>query len=191
MRRFTLRLIVALLTFVIGIAAASLWFTLRHSSPMTIKRAENLSPAATLAQPERKYKEGIAAKTVSKDGTPASSSLWYIPDGMTFSRWSEYHASPEHANRELQKTLKKAVKIIKREPLFDENGLEVGEKVIAIFPPKYSEYGAATLLWTDGSTFHYVSSSSLENILEYEKDCVESPTQSNSSVMPSLVWQTK
>ncbi len=170
MHRFTFRLIAASLTFIIGISAVSLWFMLRHSSPMTSKRVENLSPPAAPAQPERKYEMEATGKAVSKDGTPASISGWYTSDGMSFSRWSEYHASPERANRELQKTLKKAVTIIKRESLFDKAGLKVGEKVIATFPPKYPEYGAATLLWTDGSTFRYVSSSSLENILAYEKD---------------------
>lgn len=180
MQRFTLRLLVALLTFVIGIASASLWFMLRHSSPDASKRVESLSPSAVPTQLKREYEMEATGRGMPRDGVSIAVSSWRTSDGMSFARVSEYHASPERADRELQKTLKKAANIIKREPLFDETGLEVGEKVIAIFPPKYSEYGAATLLWTNGSTFRYVSSSSLENILEYEKDfnCVENRTQS-------------
>jgi len=88
---------------------------------------------------------------------------------MIFSRWSEYHDSPEGANRKFRKALKKAVKIIKREPLFNESGFEVGEKVVATFPPE-SGYGVATFLWANGSTFCYVRGSSVESIFEYEKD---------------------
>ena|SRR5256885_9040103 len=170
MHRFTFRRIAALLTFIIGIAAASLWFMLRQASPEAIKRAENLFPTAVPAQSERKYEMGSAGNGFTKDRRPFSISSWYTSDGMSFSRLSEYHASSERANKELQKRLKKTVEIIKREPLFDGADHEVGEKVIATFPSKHPEYGAATLLWTDGSTFRYVSSSSLENILAYEKD---------------------
>jgi hypothetical protein len=137
---------------------------------MTVIREENLPPKPAAAKQERKYEMGAAGKAISKDGTPASFSSWYTSDGMSFSRWSEYPDSPKRANRELQRTLRKAVEIIKREPLLNEAGHQVGEKIIATFPPKYAYYGAATLLWTDGSTFGYVGSSSLQNILEYEKD---------------------
>lgn len=170
MNRFTIRLIVAFLTFVIGIAAASLWFMLHESPTVTIKPAEKFSPTAAPTQPERTYEMGITGRGIPKNGASTAFSDWHTSDGMSFYRWSEYYDSPERANRALQKVLKKAGKIIKRESLFDAAGLKIGEKVIATFPPKNPKYGAATLLWTYGSTFRYVSGSSLENILAYEKD---------------------
>jgi hypothetical protein len=43
--------------------------------------------------------------------------------------------------------------------------------VIATFAPyKGSSAVSAKLLWTEGADFGYISSSSLQNILEYEKD---------------------
>src|SRR4051812_6546233 len=170
MRRFTLHLMIALLTFMIGIAAASLWFMLRRPSPMTTNLAENISPNEAFAKPKREYEMGKAGRGMPRDGVSTAFSDWRTSDGISFSRWSEYHDSPESANRELQDTLKKAVKIIKREPLFDLHGRQVGEKVIAIFPSVYSRCGAATLLWIEGSTFRYVRGSSLENIFAIETD---------------------
>ena len=170
MNRFTLYLMVALLTFVLGIGAVSLWARVRYSSPVTIKRTENLSSKSAPTLSGRGYKVVSSGKVLTKDGTPTFISSWRTSDGMSFYHWREYHVSPEHAHRSLQKTLDKAVKIIKRETLFDVSGHEVGEKVIATFPPQYSEYGTVALLWTDGATFTYESSSSLQNILEFEKD---------------------
>jgi hypothetical protein len=171
MRRFTFRLIVALLTFIVGVAASWLWIKVHHSSPAKVNFEEGFSFTLVATKPQRTYERGPSAgKAMSKNGVPASFSGFSSSDGMKFFRWSEYHDSPIAANKELQRTLRKAKEIIKREPLLDRNGMQVGEKIIAIFPPKYLYYGAATFLWTDGSTFGYISSSSLQNILEYEKD---------------------
>jgi hypothetical protein len=89
---------------------------------------------------------------------------------MQFSRRSEYHSSPERADRALRKALSKAAGIIKREPLFNGAGLKVGEKIIATFPSINPEDWSASLLWTDGAAFRHVTSSSLENILAHEKE---------------------
>ncbi len=168
MHRFILRLTIALLTFVLGIAAVSLWFKFRHPSSVTIKCTENLSPAPAPAQPEKGL--DVDGRIISKDGVSIAFSVWYTSDGVRFSRSSEFHTSPERANKELEKALKEALEIIKREPLFDRSGFKVGEKVIATFLPKHSKYGVVSLLWTEGATFRYLTSSSLENILAHEKD---------------------
>jgi hypothetical protein len=89
---------------------------------------------------------------------------------MAFSQMSEFYDSPKRANGELQRRLKKATEIVMREPIFDEQGKRKGEKVIATFPADDPYSGAAEILWTDGSRFTYVSGTSLQNILEYEKD---------------------
>jgi hypothetical protein len=169
MRRFTLRLTVAVLTLVAGIAAGSLRSMLHPSSTVTVKRAEEHAPAEAPARPEREYTMVAAGRGEPRGGVSTAVSTLYTSDGMIFSRWSEYHDSPRTANREMRKTLKGAVKLIKRELLLDEAGLEVGEKVVAVFPPRYG-YGAATFLWVKGTTFCRVESSSVENIFEYEKD---------------------
>ncbi|MDT4897172.1 MAG: hypothetical protein QOH25_2249 [Acidobacteriota bacterium] len=172
MRRLTFRLVVAILTFTVGIAAASLWFIFHHSSPV-VRHEENspISPAPSPVQQKRKYERGTTAgETFTEDRYIGYFSNFYSSDGMKFSRWCTEYNSPRRANREMQKTLKKAREIIKREPLFDGSGQQIGEKVISTFSPNNPYYGAASLLSTDGSTFCYVTSSSLENIMAYEQD---------------------
>jgi hypothetical protein len=170
MPRLTFRLIVAILTFTVGVAAASLWIIFHHSSPV-VRHEETrpASPAPSPVQQKRKYERGPSAgETFTMDGYHGYFSTFYSSDGMSFSRSCTEYNSPRRANRELQKTLRKAREIIKREPL-NKNGQQIGEKVIATFSNS-PYHGAASLLFTDGSTFCYVSSSSLDNILTYDQD---------------------
>src|SRR5688500_4518991 len=153
MRRLSLRLIVALLTFCVGVTAASLWFILRRPSAERVKVGV-IEPLQTPAKPERTYGPGgSAGSCVTKDRFPCSFTDFESSDGMTFTQMSEFYNSPRRANRELQGRLKKATEIVKREPIFDERGKRKGEKVIATFPPDDPYSGAAEILWTDGSRF--------------------------------------
>jgi hypothetical protein len=162
---------VALLAFAVGTASVSLWLKVRHSCSATITRGENTSSGATRAQPKREYEEELCGRGMPRDGASIAFSDWHTSDGMSFSITSEYHTSSERANRELQAAIKKAARIIKREPLFDWKGRPVGEKVIATFPSAYSRYGKMAFLLTYDSTFRDVSSTSLENLFAYEMDC--------------------
>ena len=170
MRRLILRLAIAFLTFTIGIAAATLW-SIYLSKPSKIVKVEKVQPTVSPIKQERTYKPaGVAGSCITDAGYGCSFTGFESSDGMTFSQMSEFYDSPKRANRKLEKKLKKATDIIKREPVYDEQGKKVGEKVIATFPPNDPYNGVAELLWTYESRFTYVSGTSLQNILEYEKD---------------------
>ena len=167
MRRLSLRLIAALLTFCIGVTAASLWLIFRRPAPARVK-VEVTAPSQTPTKQGRTYGPGgMAGSCITEDGFRCSFTSFESSDGMTFSQMSEFYDSPKRANRELQRRLKKATEIVKREPIFDEQGKQKGEKVIATFPPDDPYSGAAEILWTDGSRLTYISGTSLQNILEY------------------------
>lgn len=170
MRRLSLRLTIALLTFITGVTTASLWLMLPRSSPVEV-RVEVSTPTPVPTQQGRSYgPAGGAGKCATKDGFPCSFSGFESSDGMSFSQMRVLYSSSKRANRELQRRLKGANEIIKREPFFDEQGKQTGEKVVATFPSSARYNGAAEILWTDGSRFAYISGTSLHNILEYEKD---------------------
>ena len=164
MRRLTLRLVVALLTFVIGVTAASLWFIFLRSTPMAVKLEVNSPPQAP-AEPQRIYERGPAGEATTGSFITLSSS-----DGMNFTKWSVYCGTPQRAKRELQKRLKKAVEVVSREPVFDEGGQQIGEKLVALFAPNDPDNSPASLLWTEKEELFQVETSSLQNILEYRKD---------------------
>ena len=156
MRSLTLRILVALSTFVVGIAAGSAWRALD---------SKHLPIFEAFEKQERKYTRGPAG-----EATTGSFITLYSSDGMSFTKWTVECGSPEGAKREMQKRLNKAVKIVSREPLFDQNGEQIGETVVALVPPNGADYAAATLLWTEKDELCQVEGATLGNILEYRKD---------------------
>ncbi len=169
MRRLTFRFLVGFLTFLVGISAASLWLVARYQSPVIIEPAKNVSVPVP-AKRERTYERGIAGSATVDNPRGGSFTSFHSSDGMSFTKWSTDYGSLNHADKQLQKRLKRALEIVSREPVFDESGRKVGEKVVASFPPHYDGAGPASLLWTYGSEFFHVDSASVQNILEYRKD---------------------
>jgi len=89
---------------------------------------------------------------------------------MSFTKWTVECQTHEGARKEMQKRLSKAVKIVSREPLFDQNGEQIGETVVALVPPYGADYAAATLIWTEKDELCQVDGTTLGNIIEYKKD---------------------
>jgi hypothetical protein len=140
-------------------------FLRRFSPPLQSQQLTSDVPVKTPPPPQH---VGGSGKAITQDGTPASFTSFATKDGAWLSQWSEFHDSPRSARRALEFALNHATQIIRREPLFDDGGHRIGEKAVATFSGQYAYYGDASLLWTDGSAFRYVSGSSLQNILDYD-----------------------
>jgi hypothetical protein len=162
--RKTVLAIVAIL-----VVAAALFSerTFRRKSSPTLENES--TPDARVKTPPPPQRAHAAGEAVTKDGTHASFTSFSTSDGNWFSQWTEFHGSPRSARRALEFALKHATEIIRREPMFDDSGHQVGEKAVATFSGKYAYYGDASLLWTNGSEFRYVAGASLQGILDYEK----------------------
>jgi hypothetical protein len=131
---------------------------------------------AVLLETTRVYCPGVAGEYAGLDHQAAFSNIW-TSDGLEFYRRSDYFNSATRAHAQLDKALKRATTIFRREPLFGKDGRNVGERVIATFPFDDADYGPASLLFADGSTFRYVQGSSLHSILAYERDLSLNATQ--------------
>jgi hypothetical protein len=93
-----------------------------------------------------------------------------LSDGINFTKWTVYCQSPDEAARKLQKSIRGAVKILSREPTYDEKGHQVGEKVVALFSKSEAQDAPASLLWRENEAFFRVEGLSVQDILEYRKD---------------------
>ena len=160
MRKLIIRVLVALLTFEVGITAASLWYYTSSNS----RFSKPVSRLFATTQ-ERTYQRGPAGEATTGSFITLNSS-----DGMHFTKWSVYCRSAEGARRELEERTKAAVQIISRESVVDKSGQQIGEKIVAVFSPNDSRHCAASLLWTENEEMFQVAGSSLQNILEYRKD---------------------
>ena len=167
MHSTTRKIVLAIVALLVVAAALFSVRTFRRKSSQPLEKEPTLEALGQTPPPPQRAL--TAGKAVTKDGTPASFTDFSTSDGNWFSQWTEFHDSPRSARRALEFALKHATEIIRREPLFDDGGHQVGEKAVATFSGKYAYYGNASLLWTNGSDFRYVAGSSLQSILDYDK----------------------
>ena len=165
------RLAVAALACFMGLTVSWSWKSLIRPHVIGVQLAETpTEPQVQItAEPQRMHSPGAAGNGITKGGVPFSFTSFTSSDGVAYFQWSETHRSPGAAHRTLAQALSRSIKIIKRESLLDETGRRVGERIVATFPAR-SRYGSAAVLWTEGSTFGYVSAPSLENLLDSEKN---------------------
>ncbi len=81
----------------------------------------------------------------------------------------ENRDSADRANKELQRRLKAALRIIERGSKLDDKGQRVGERVVAMFALSDSQKEQASVLWTNDQQLYYIGSLSLKHALEFEK----------------------
>jgi hypothetical protein len=169
MQRLIPRFAIGLLILVLGLVIAWTWRSFQRP-PIVTRDVQKTAPEIRKEErPQVQHAYGPAGSGVTKEGMPFSFTSFSSSAGVGFFQWTESHSSPRGARRALEKALRGAIRIIKRDPMFDETGRVAGEQVVATFSPK-SRYGKASLLWTEGQTFGFVASSSGDSIIEYQKD---------------------
>jgi len=163
--------------FLAAVVTCGIWLVLSYSWKC-FRNPETLRPGLLETAPEMGVElksgapvlraPGAAGNGLTKTGVPFSFTTFTSSDGRSFFQWSESHRSAFASHRALNRALEKSIKTIRREPLLDIDGRRVGVKIVARFPSR-SRYGPACVLWIKGSTFGYVTTSSMDGLLEYEK----------------------
>ena len=164
--RFGKYVVTTLITFTVGLACSSLtgWFS--SSQPQTLSYAvinvQSRIPEIVSSQ---------AGHSLSNDGFATSFSTHEYSDGSYLRQVSTFYASSERARAELEKRLQHASQIIARQPNLDEQGQQIGQRVIATFPAKNESDATAELLWTEHGRFVIQQRRSLEDLMHdfYEK----------------------
>ncbi len=168
MPRFSTMFVVAFLTGMTGVSAATLWLV-RHRSPPELMKSENMSPQQTPSNQDLTFTDKMGGKGMTRDGAPFSSHVYESSDGVELSVTRENRDSSPKADKALQRKLKKAIRIIERGSKLDEKGQRVGERVVAMLALDDSQKEQASVLWTNGQQLYYIESLSLKHALEFEK----------------------
>jgi hypothetical protein len=163
MPRIFSRLTVTLLTFIIGITLAGVWQFLSRPAIKSGKIAELNSVAPPVVQTPRFIPVGYAC------GFVCSSQTYNSSDGEVLSDSTCSYRSHARAKKELQRDLKGVQKIVERAAKSDWKGLQIGERVVAIFPPDEYERRRVRIMWTDGSRLRSINAPSLQLALEFEQ----------------------
>jgi hypothetical protein len=157
MSRISIRILIISVTFVVGISSASLWHHFR--SPHT---GLTVRPS----KPRRTYVRGIHLDA-------ARGSLWEFTssDGREFKRWTITCGTPASARQKMTELLDGSTEIVLRDPVRDAQGRQIGEDVVAVYPPGDTENGVASLFHVDESEYLVqITSNSLRNILDFRTD---------------------
>lgn len=135
--------------------------SLKASSPTSIEGQESQDREMT-------FKNLLSGSGRTEDGSRFSFGSAEASDGVKISARTERRSSVSRAKAVLKRTLRGA-EIVTREPKINNQGQKVGERVVAHFASKAQNKSRYALLWTDGSDFHYLQSSSLRHLLAYER----------------------
>jgi hypothetical protein len=79
------------------------------------------------------------------------------------------YSSRGHANRESQKRMQAAEKIIDRAAKVDSKGKKLGERVIAAFPANDQGIKWVSIIWTDKDLVCSIDAPSIQLALEFER----------------------
>ena len=79
------------------------------------------------------------------------------------------YPSTEKANEVFNEKLREAIRVIEIMPKLNKHGVPVGRRAVAIFfHPDLNEY-RTKVFWTNGTTFHSISSTSFLHVMQFEK----------------------
>ena len=151
MRRFGKYVVTALITFTLGVASSFLtggeWFSSR--------RTRVIQPAFIDVESRRpEILSNVTGHGITSDGFETSLSEYQYSDGTYVHKLSTFYKSTERAHEELQKRVQQASSIVSREPVLDEKGRQIGERVLARFTlQNESASPSVELLWTEHGRF--------------------------------------
>ena len=145
----------ALATFTIGLGCS---LYLGTNDGLFLSRVRGLfSKQGSHRKPQPQIVGGIAGEGFSADGFPNSFSNQDYSDGSFIHQESIFYPSPERASEELEKRIKLAREVVRRQPMVNKEGKTVGETVVT---------SNAELLWTDGRRLVIQKRRSVQDILD-------------------------
>jgi len=163
MNRTTFRLLIAVLTFTIGITGV--WLLSRK--PKVKKALPQVSIESSTTIPES---EKPKFATTFRGCGMGYMQGYELPDGREMSEGSGCFESSRLARKEWRKLIGQASQIVGRVPQYKNRFGEKGERIVALFPP--DEYGRewAKIMWYDGGDCYLsINAPTLEVALEFEK----------------------
>jgi hypothetical protein len=153
MSNWNLRVLVALLTFTIGLAFAKLWVAYRRLAPPSASVEINIVPESKpTAQPI----------TFSADGLVSAFQPYYHSSDGAFLRYGCFeYASPSRVAIGLREHIF-GQQIIERAPKLNDKGERIGERVVL----------TSSIFWTEGSRLFLLRAPSLKYALLFEQSQV-------------------
>lgn len=105
----------------------------------------------------------------TEDGVRFADYRYKSSDCISISHRTMFFKSPVHAHEEIERETRKASTVIERAPVSNDQGQQVGERVVLKFEASEGYKAHAEAIWNRDSEFHSISAPSLGHVLEFEK----------------------
>lgn len=167
MQRFSYRLFVALLTFAIGVIAATVELKTPRGNQRGVSAMKDLQIDKTESVKTEKFSL-VGGMSVMTDRGCINSESYRAADGSQVTISQQGHSSSAHAVKEMRRNLKYAEQIVERTFVTNKKG-EVGRRVVILRKHDPKTWVRASVSWTEGNRSYSINGESLEHVLELEK----------------------
>lgn len=148
----------------------------KHQSLTSSSTARSI-PNSSTANVKGEFKLINSGEIKTPYGIRLAFTTFKAPDGVGLTVFYLTQADPTLATQAFNEELAMAVSVGDRSPKTDKSGHVVGERAqiltrstMSISPfPAVAGPDFPAVMWTDGSAFHEIKSSSLRKVLEFEK----------------------
>ncbi len=158
------KFIVSLFVVMNGCNATKISSTQDNLQPQIVKIQQQ-----TIDEQKKVFQSVLSGSAETEDGTPFSFNSYKSSDGTAISTRFERRKSPAHAKKELNRNIEAAIEVMKREPKFDKDGRNIGERALLTSKQEESTNLQTAIVWTNGSQVYFIESLSLKHALEFEK----------------------
>ena len=114
------------------------------------------------------FEPGGAMHGITEDGCEFSKTGWGSSDRKTVFLEINYCKSSAHAQRVLNKLVRKATKIFEKGTLTSKDGKKSGDRIVVTFTENLIKR-PEMILWTEGNKIYIVESTSFGHALVFEK----------------------
>ena len=158
MHRLMARVLVALLTFTIGLASAKLWLVCLSLASQPVKVRLKKAPAPKPASQPITFEDTGSMDIATVD--------YLSSDGVNVRYGCVERESSVRATRELRGE-RIQTRILEHTPKLNDKGIRVGERLVMVSTIK--SYPEATIEWTEGSRIFYIDAPSLKYARAFEQ----------------------
>lgn len=156
-------LIALILVSAISAGAAYLLIRRNAQAPVSVRK-EVVMPASP--EDGLTFQATLIFDGVTEEGWPFSNQTYQSSDCDTLSHIVTFLPSPESIEIALERELKQATRVLQRGPKFNSSGELVGERAVISILKEQRE--VLSVIWSQHSELHSISSSSLEHVLKLE-----------------------
>lgn len=116
-----------------------------------------------------KFQNIMMGELTTEDGVRLGFTTFKASDGVKLTAIDGEFVSAQRAHQEFDKEVAKAAKVIERGKKKDKRGTIVGERAQILVRTKAPDMPTPAVVWTNGSWFREILSTSVPDILELEK----------------------